>query len=233
VGPIVERLLKKAKVPLVTARMEGSYAVYPRWSSYPLPGRITVRFFPPSAPDDVSDALAHIRSHGRGSTVLSRSACGLERLIWAYPACGAIGGITTSRRKIRCEHCRFEWTLDRSLSVYASDRTSVPLREFVSFLTKSNLSLDTDTLVSIGPVDLLTGGEELSRVASGEVVYRDGALHVGKRSFSLSGARIIRLEGKNRLDIGFAQDRRLRLVFHRDSPLKWERFLRLKLRIEL
>lgn len=60
-----------------------------------------------------------------------------------------------------------------------------------------------------------------------------GHLHVGKKSFSLSEARIIRLEGKNRLDVGFAKDRRLRLIFHRDSPLKWERFLRWKLAIKL
>jgi len=41
----VERLLRRAGVPLVTARIEGSYAIYPRWSGYPLPGRINIRFF--------------------------------------------------------------------------------------------------------------------------------------------------------------------------------------------
>ena len=231
INPTVRRLLKRAGVPLVAAHIEGSYAVYPRWSGYPLPGRIRVRFFPPSSPDSVSDALSRVSIPVAGRTRLFRNTRGLERLIWACPVCGTIGGITTRGHRIRCEHCHVQWSLDRSLRVRASDGTVVPLREFVSFLTKSDFFLNTDILASIGPVDLLVGGEELSRVASGEVVYRDGALHVGEKSFSLSEARIIRLEGKNRLDLGLAQDRRLRLVFHRDSPLKWEQFLRLKLGI--
>ena len=231
INPTVERLLKRAGIPLVAAHIEGSYAVYPRWSGYPLPGRIKVRFFPPSSPDSVSDALSRVSIPVAGRTRLPRSARGLERLIWACPACHTIGSITAGEHKIRCEHCHAQWSLDRSLRVRARDGTVVPLREFVSFLTKSDIFLNTNTLASIGPVDLLVGGEELSRVASGEVVYRDGALHVGEKSFSLSEARIIRLEGKNRLDLGLAQDRRLRLVFHRDSPLKWERFLRVKLGI--
>ena len=233
INPTVRRLLKRAGVPLVAAHVEGSYAIYPRWSAYPLPGRISVRFFPASSPDSVSDTLSHVSIPVAGRTRLPRSARGLERLIWACPACRTIGSITAGGHKIRCEHCHAEWSLDRSLRVHASDGTGVPLREFVSFLTKSDFFLDTEALASIGSVDLLVGGEDLSRVASGEVAYCDGALHVGERSFSLSEARIIRLEGKNRLDLGFAQDRRLRLVFHRDSPLKWERFLHAKLGIEM
>ncbi|MEA3239829.1 MAG: 1-acyl-sn-glycerol-3-phosphate acyltransferase [Candidatus Bipolaricaulota bacterium] len=232
ISPTVRRLLKRVGVPLVPAHVEGSYAIYPRWSGYPLPGRITVRFFPPFSPDSVSDTLFHVSIPVAGHTRFPRSTRGLERLIWACPACRTIGGITARGREIRCGHCHAEWSLDRSLNVHASDGTRVPLREFVSFLTESNFFLGRGALASIGPVDLLVGGEEVSHVASGEVVYRDGALHVGERSFSISEARIIRLEGKNRLDLGFAQDRRLRIVFHRDSPLKWERFLRAKLGLE-
>ena len=232
ISSTVMRLLKRANVPLVAARIDGSYAAYPRWSSYPLPGRIRVRFFAPSSANEMTETLAHIRGSEIGRTVLSRRTHGLERLIWACPVCGAIGGITSRGQKISCEHCHAEWSLDRGLNVRAADGTSVPLPQFVSFLSEKDFFGETDSLSSIGSVDLLVGGEELTRVASGEVVYRDGALHVGERSFPLSEARIIRLEGKDRLDIGFAQDRRLRLVLHRDSPLKWERFLRDKLNIE-
>ena len=137
---------------------------------------------------------------------------------------GHLGG-----HEILCEHCHTKWSLDRNLRVHAGDGTSVPLREFVSFLTETDFFLGADTLASIGSVDLLVGGKELSRIASGEVVYRDGELHVGGSAFSVSEAHIIRLEGKNRLDLGFAKDYRLRLVFHSDSPLKWEQFLRVKL----
>jgi 1-acyl-sn-glycerol-3-phosphate acyltransferase len=211
INPTVVRLLKRSNVPIVAARIDGSYAIYPRWSSYLLPGRINVRFFAPSSSDQILEVLSRIRTNETGYTMFPRSARGLERLIWACPA---------------------EWTLDCSMNVHASNGTSVSLREFVSFLSREDFFRETDTLSSIGKVDLLIGGEELSPVASGEVVYRDGSLHVGGMSFSISEARIIRLEGKDRLDIGFEQGRRLRLVLHRDSPLKWEQFLHVKLGIE-
>ncbi len=232
INSTVMRLLKRADAPLIAARIDGSYAAYPRWSSHPLPDRIRVRFFAPSSSDEIAETLARIRGSEIGRTVLPRRAHGLERLIWACPACGAIGGIATRGSRIACAHCHAEWSLDRSLNVRAADGTSVPLPQFVSFLSEKDFFGEKDSLSSIGSVDLLVGGEELSRVASGEVVYRDGALHVGGRSFPLSEARIIRLEGKDRLDIGFARDRRLRLVFDRDSPLKWEHFLRAKLKRE-
>lgn len=232
VNATVRRLLKRANVPVVAARIEGSYAAYPRWSSYPLPGRITVRISPPSSPDQIDDALALIKTSQLGRTIFPRSTRGLERLIWACPTCGTIGGITSQGRKLRCGHCHAEWTVDNSLKVHASDGTSVPLQEFVSFLSDRDVFGDAETLSSIGKVDLLVGGRELSRIVSGSVIYRDRALHVGEQSFPLCEARIIRLEGKNRLDIGFAQDRRLRLVFHRDSPLKWEKFLRARFGLE-
>ncbi|HDL86602.1 MAG TPA: hypothetical protein ENH11_09835 [Candidatus Acetothermia bacterium] len=229
ISPTVVRLLKRSNVPLVAARIEGSYAAYPRWSSYPLPGRIKVRFFAPSSSDEILDVLSRIKTNETGCTVFPRSTRGLERLIWACPACRTIGGIIARGHEILCEHCHTKWSLDRNLRVHAGDGTSVPLREFVSFLTETDLFLGADTLASIGSVDLLVGGKELSRIASGEVVYRDGELHVGGSAFSVSEAHIIRLEGKNRLDLGFAKDYRLRLVFHSDSPLKWEQFLRVKL----
>jgi len=232
INPTVVRLLKRSNVPIVAARIDGSYAVYPRWSGYPLPGRINVRFFAPSSSDQILEVLSRIRTNETGYTMFPRSARGLERLIWACPACRKIGGITARGHKIICEHCHAEWTLDRGMNVHASNGTSVSLREFVSFLSREDFFRETDTLSSVGKVDLFIGGEELSPVASGEVVYRDGSLHVGGRSFSISEARIIRLEGKDRLDIGFEQGHRLRLVLHRDSPLKWERFLHVKLGIE-
>ena len=232
INPTVVRLLKRSNVPLVAARIDGSYAAYPRWSSYLLPGRVKVQFFSPSSSDEIEDVLSHIRSVDIGRTLVSRSTRGVERLIWACPGCGTIGGITAHDHKIICERCHAEWTLDRSLNLTSRDGKGVPLQEFVSFLKDADLFQGMDTLSSIGPIDLLVGGENLTHVASGEVAYRDGALHVDGREFPLTDARIIRLEGKDRLDIGLAQDRRLRMVFHRDSTLKWERFLRLKLEIE-
>jgi len=60
-------------------------------------------------------------------------------------------------------------------------------------------------------------------------MYRSGEIRLDGTAFPLADARILRMEGKDRLDIGFSGGRRLRLRFHRDSPLKWALFLERKL----
>ncbi|RLE36744.1 hypothetical protein DRJ12_04125 [Candidatus Acetothermia bacterium] len=228
----VERLLSSAGVPLVAARIEGSYAVYPRWSRYPLPGRITIRFFPSFPPERVGDALSRIAVPSGGRTILLRAARGLESLLWACPSCRAIGSIGTRGRSIHCDRCRASWTLDRRLRVIGKDGKTTSLAQLASSLNEEEVFAGVDSLEAIGSVDLLAGSERLSRLASGRLIYRDGRLHIGKEAFDLSGARIIKVEGRDRLDIGLPQEKRLRLVFTQDSPLKWEQFLLLKLKIK-
>jgi len=225
ISETVKRLLRRAGVPLVAAQIDGSYAVYPRWSGYPLPGRIRVRFFPPTPPEKASEALSRISVPSSGRTWLPRGCHGLERLVWACPSCHAIGRISAHGRTIHCRYCDTRWSLTRDLSVRSEDGEIVPLREFTRFLDEGDPFAGADTLASIGTVDLLAGGDGLSQIASGEVTYENGALHVEGNKFPLSGARILRVEGRDRLDIGFIEGRRVRLKFQRDSPLKWERFL--------
>ena len=230
INPTVAHLLRRAGVPLVVAQIEGSYAVYPRWGRYPLPGRITIRFFPPFPPERAGDALSRIAVPSGGRTILPRAARGLEWLLWACPSCRAIGSIRTRGRSINCDRCGARWTLDRRLRVIGKDGRSTSLAQLASSLNE-DVFAGVDSLEATGSVDLLVGSERLSRLASGRLLYRDGRLHVGKEAFALSGARIIRVEGRDRLDIGLPQGRRLRLVFTQDSPLKWEKFLLLKLKI--
>lgn len=71
----------------------------------------------------------------------------------------------------------------------------------------------------------------LQRIASGEARYQEERLHVGEFSLVLENIRSLTIEGNNRLDIGLGKGRRLRLRFRSDSPLKWQRFLQMKLGI--
>jgi 1-acyl-sn-glycerol-3-phosphate acyltransferase len=232
INPTVRRLLRSAQVPLIPARIEGSYAAYPRWSSFPLPSRITVRFFESVDPENTPAALSCIRDAEIGHTCIPRDTRGLERLIWACPACSTIGSINSHGRTIICTNCQAWWRLDRHLNVHSVNGSKVHLPEFASSLKGESLLKDLETMSSVGQVRVLAGEERLAAKASGQLTYQDQELHVSGNIFSLSGARILRVEGKDRLDVGFPRNRRLRLIFHRDSPVKWQRFLQFKLGVD-
>lgn len=232
IEPAVLRLLKSVQVPLIPARVDGSYAAYPRWSSYPLPSRIKVQFFEKFDPKNASTALSCIRNAKIGHICIPRGTSGLERLIWACPNCGTIGSITSHGRKISCAQCHSKWRLDRYLNLHSEDGTAVPLQELTAFLYNTDFFKGMEMLSSVGKVLVQSGGEKLALKASGQVTYQDQKLRVSGTVFHLSNARAIRVEGKDRLDIGFPKNHRLRLIFHRDSPLKWQRYLRFKLGID-
>jgi ribosomal protein S27AE len=192
-----------------------------------------VEFSPSVDQQNVSDALPLVRTSTIGRTCIPRGSSGIEKLIWACPACGTIGTIKAHGKRINCSHCGAEWQLDRDLNVRLNNESKTSLHEFASSLNDNNLFKDLERLSSLGDVDVLTGGQQLSRVDSGQLTYKEGELHVSGKALPLADARIIRVEGKDRLDIGFPKDRRLRVIFHRDSPLKWQRYLRFKLDIDM
>jgi len=231
VPPTVQRLLARAGVPIVAARIEGSYALYPRWAGNPLPGRLKVHFAPPVPSAGVQEALSRIAVVSAGRTWMRRKASGIERLLWACPSCRTIGGIIGRGDKISCRNCNAHWRLDKELLVHEGDGEGIPFVQFVSFLDDDLLD-GLEALTSIGEVELLVGKEDLKPVATGILTYRDRTLHLDDRAFPLAEARIIRLEGRKRLDIGFPNNERIRLYFRQDSPLKWASFLRLRLGID-
>lgn len=230
IHPTVQRLLSRAGVPIVAARIEGSYALYPRWAGAPLPGSLKVRFSAPVPPARVQEALSQIAVVSAGRTWITRKAPGIERLLWACPSCRTIGGIIGRGNKISCRNCNAHWRLDKELLVHEGDGEGIPFPQFVSFLDDDLLD-GLEALTSIGEVELLVGKEDLKPVAAGILTCRGQTLHLGDRAFPLAEARIIRLEGRKRLDIGFPNNERIRLRFRQDSPLKWARFLRLRLGI--
>jgi len=235
VSETVKKFLAKLDVPILPVRIEGSYAIYPRWAKFPLPGPIKVRFFapinPPFSLQGITSALKLIAVRSDGKTSLSRSPAGIDRLLWACPSCHSIGTIFTQKREIHCVNCHASWTIDRRLRTRGTDGKSIPIADLATPLKEERIFQGQESLTSHGHVELLQGGEVLQRIASGEARYEDETLYVGETSLVLENIRSLTIEGNNRLDIGLGKGRRLRLRFRSDSPLKWQRFLQMKLGI--
>lgn len=236
VSETVKKLLVRLGVPLVPTRIEGSYAILPRWAKIPLPGRIKVRFHPPQSPpfstEGIEALLRRIAAPSGGRTWLPRSPKGIERLLWACPRCHAIGGIYTEGRVIRCQECRATWRLDRGLLLHSTDGVKIPLEKLSASLDEKEIFAGKETLSSLDRVDLLTGTDHLRAVASGRLSYREETLYIDDLLFPLRNARSLTIEGKDRLDIGLRKGNRIRLCFRNESPLKWQRFLQMRLRID-
>jgi len=233
----VKRLLARLNVPIVPAQIEWNYAVFPRWAKIPLPGRIAVRFHPPEQPpfseEKIASLLAKIAALSGGRTSLLRSPEGIEKLLWACPDCHAIGSIFTEGSVIRCKECRATWQLDRELTLHSADGKSIPLAQISASLDEEEIFAGRDSLISIGKVDLLEGRDLLRLITSGTLSYRKENLSIEDRPIPLHNLRSLTIEGKNRLDIGFRDGERMRLCFRKDSPLKWQRFLQVRSRIDV
>jgi 1-acyl-sn-glycerol-3-phosphate acyltransferase len=210
VSRAVKKLLAKLDVPIVPARIEGSYAIYPRWAKFPLPGAIKVRFFapinPPFSLKDITSALKLIAVRSDGKTLLPRSPAGIERLLWACPSCHSIGTILTQRREIHCVNCHASWTIDRRLRIKGTDGKSIPLAELVAPLKEERIFQGHEALTSRGHVELLQGGKVLRCIASGKARYQDetfprigslkrSASRVFSRGNRSSGVRLNRMSG--------------------------------------
>ena len=233
----VKKLLVKLDVPIVPAQIEGSYAVFPRWAKIPLPGRIVVRFHPTQCPpfseEKIASLLAKIAASSGGKTALLRSPEGIEKLLWACPDCHAIGSIFTEGPIIRCKECHATWRLNRELILHSTDGKSIPLAKLSASLDEEEIFAGRDSLLSIGKVDLLEGRDRLRLTTSGTLSYQKGSLSIEDHPIPFHNLRSLTIEGKNRLDIGFRNGERIRLRFRKDSPLKWQRFLQVRSRIDV
>lgn len=229
----VTKLLTRANVPIVPVRIQGSYAIFPRWARFPLPGRITVRIFPPFLPPllskHISSILAMVAAQSDGRTWFRRPASGISQLLWACPICHEVGTIHTKGPVIHCQHCSISWRIDRELMLHSSNGKTDSVASLAASLKAEEIFKGQKSLSSYGTVDLLEGEQELRLIASGKLRYQAGVLHVGSIAFSVGNARSLTIEGRNRLDIGLGQGRRVRLRFQSDSCLKWQQFLRLEL----
>ena len=116
--PGTEKIVKLARVPLVTYRLEGGYPALPRWSSKRRRGRITghvVGIYPPEELRKLSrEEIAGIINRDIREDAWERQrqepvpykgrrlAEGLERALYLCPECRRIGTLTTKKDQILC-----------------------------------------------------------------------------------------------------------------------------------
>jgi len=173
--------------------------------------------------------LAMIAAQSDGQTWFRRSASGISQLLWACPICHEVGTIYTHGPVVHCGHCNQAWRIDRRLILHSSNGKTDFLASLAASLKAKEIFKGQKTLSSDGRVNLLEGEQDLQLIASGKLQYQAGVLHVGSISFPVGNARSLTIEGRNRLDIGLGQGRRVRLRFRSDSSLKWQQFLQLEL----
>ncbi len=126
--PEVMKLLAHfSKVPIVPLKIEGSYAIWPRWRKGIVPGKISVT---------VLDALVFDESREYSTTEKSLQSCvlpsneigsrkrgadasGLEKVIYRCPACGAFDAlIPAGRDRLTCSFCSNELRLESDLMIF-------------------------------------------------------------------------------------------------------------------
>ena len=130
VGPLkpeVMRLLKHYHdVPVVPVRIEGNYAVWPRWRKGIRRGRISLTVLDPVSFDDSSTCLEMEKTLKSiiGTSMPDRlskrtaDARGLDKIVYRCPGCGSFDSLRYSHgNTMACGVCKTELTINEDLSV--------------------------------------------------------------------------------------------------------------------
>lgn len=128
VSPATFKLIRMLKIPVVTARIMGSYLSGPRWANTRRRGRVEIKLTTlissqeirslglREITDRVNAALAHDEASWEAQKKIpfrgKALAEGFERLLYLCPECGQIGTIATRGSHIHCLACGAEYMLD-------------------------------------------------------------------------------------------------------------------------
>jgi len=123
----IERIIRKARCPLVTIRLQGNFLTRPWWARTPRKGRIllTIKVI---APEEIArlsdDGLFSLMKNSiyqddirdemnRAATFSGHDlALGLERFVWICMTCGAEDRLETAGDRITCRACGACFRLD-------------------------------------------------------------------------------------------------------------------------
>ncbi len=128
ISPGTFKLIQMLKVPVVTARIMGSYLSGPRWANTPRRGRVEVKLttlldgqaIRSMSLSDITARISEALYHDEASWEAQKQipfrgkglAEGFERLLYLCPSCGCIGTMITHRHRISCTACGAEYHLD-------------------------------------------------------------------------------------------------------------------------
>ncbi len=135
----IERMVKRAKVPLAIVRFRGNFLSRPWWAKGKRKGRIGLRrtVIPVEQLQQMSDAdILEVIKEGiysndildeqnqRTSFKGDRLAEGLERLVWICPSCAATDSLSMAGDEVRCGKCRRGWTMDPYCRLHEDSSTT-------------------------------------------------------------------------------------------------------------
>jgi len=203
--PIVKstfKLIKSLKIPVITARLNGAYLTWPRWSPRPRRGKITVvyerildtptiralsleeieRIITEKLDHDESEYQRTRKQRFSGA----RQAEYLERVLFICPSCGARHTMVSRRKRFSCTRCGYSVHFSNTGFFEARSGTlkfdnirawnTWQLEQFKRFLEDSVRQNSTDVLLEDGPVTIRTGYKtmELQPLGTGSIrLYAD------------------------------------------------------------
>jgi len=257
--PGIARLIKRLNARVVYCRIKTGHLQHPRWASHPRFVPVEMEYDGPyTYAPDISDA-ALVEEVSRRLTVDPlpavppgswghKLAHGLPDLLWACPACLAMGVITVHPKNddaVRCRSCERSWRLDLAGRLHplgggaepmdvpaATDRIAAaygdpPISD--AGLYESDGIILRGERMTIGEIPR---GERTPRpVASGTALLTpehlalldDGGGEVWR--LELHEVQAVSTELANLLQVRLP-DRLLQLTPHGQSPLLWNHFLK-------
>lgn len=227
-------------VPILPVRLEGTYAVWPRWAKGPRRAKVSVRFEAPlfaGGAGSAADLEARLSEliRPRESLVDSRRpipAMGIETVLYRCPECGRFDTIRTGKgARFACSDCSAEFTLLPGFTVErAKDSARSPLASLARSVRVGPEAGLSDEALRPAParVELATERNgRLEAAGEGSLVLEEDHLAFASADLAvridLEAIQAVVIEGAGKLEVYGGRPPRLRqFKVLAQSALKWQ-----------
>jgi 1-acyl-sn-glycerol-3-phosphate acyltransferase len=177
----IERLVKRARCPLVILRLRGNFLTRPWWAERSRRGRIEVRRTVVPAERlkemDPEDILEEIKRGITHNDILDEEnrrvpfagaglAEGLGRLVWRCPDCEAEGGLSMEGDAIRCRSCGGQWRIDAHCRLCEPGGGSAPYPDLHAWFA-AHRQAAREAVAGAGDDTVLVRGEGVTLLREG------------------------------------------------------------------
>lgn len=138
----IEKIIKRARCPLVMVHLRGNFLSKPWWAHTQRRGKVSISFKVLSTQEVFAlsddEVLQSIRASIYQNDIKDpinlainfsgeRLALGLERFIWICPRCGVEDTLLTHADTISCTSCQGEWSIDAHCRISQDDASRTPV----------------------------------------------------------------------------------------------------------
>jgi 1-acyl-sn-glycerol-3-phosphate acyltransferase len=243
------KLVKLLGIPVVTARIQGSYLSAPRWADTKRKGIIEIqvdttldaesihKLSVSEIGQKIESALHHSEADWQYERMIPYKgkalAEGLERLLFICPNCNHIGTLSSSAYELSCNACKSVYIIDEygfvhSKIGYLPDESIAALniwqqeklKQYIKTQPEGNVLLE-EGYASISTSEKDEGPTE--KIASGKLRLTVKSLNIGELSFNLPEIRGLNIFFKSELAFRFDhRDYRIGFSNNRVSLYKWQ-----------